>query len=256
DFVERVKAYAVKAAREGKEQTSWLNPDHQYEKALCGFLDQLLDHQASAAFIESFDAFARRAALIGALKSLTQTVLKVTLPGIADFYQGTEFWDLSFVDPDNRRRVDFASRQSSLREIADHPDWGDLADRWPDGRIKLALVRRLLAFRQQLADVFAHGDYRPISISGPHRNEVLAFARSSPREAAIVVAARLMRRASDGGRRWPTGDAWNGSVVLEGFSSLRNALTGAKIRELPAVPLCELFEQIPVAVLQAKCSLT
>jgi (1->4)-alpha-D-glucan 1-alpha-D-glucosylmutase len=256
DFVKRVKAYAVKAAREGKEQTSWLNPDHQYEEALCGFLDQLLDHQSSAAFIESFDAFARRAALIGALKSLTQIVLKVTLPGVADFYQGTEFWDLSFVDPDNRRLVDFAARQSSLKEIADHPDWGDLADRWPDGRIKLALVRCLLALRQRLADVFAHGDYRPISISGPHRHEVLAFARSSPPDAAIVVAARLMRQASDGGRRWPTGDAWNGSVALEGFSSLRNSLTGAKIKERPGAPLCELFEQIPVAVLQAKCSRT
>jgi (1->4)-alpha-D-glucan 1-alpha-D-glucosylmutase len=253
DFVERVKAYVIKAAREGKEQTSWLNPDHRYEEGLCDFLDQLLDRQASAAFIESFDAFARRAALIGALKSLTQTVLKVTLPGVADFYQGTEFWDLSFVDPDNRRRVDFAARQSSLNEISDHPDWSGLAGRWPDGRIKLALVRRLLAFRQRLTDIFAQGDYRPISVRGPHRDEVLAFARSSPPDAAIVVAARLMRGASDGGRRWPKGEAWKGSVAVEGFSSLHNGLTGAKVQQLPSVPLSELFAQIPVAVLQAKC---
>jgi (1->4)-alpha-D-glucan 1-alpha-D-glucosylmutase len=253
DFVERCKAYTVKAAREGKEQTSWLNPDARYERALCDFLDQLLDHQASGAFIESFDAFARRAALIGALKSLTQTVLKVTLPGIPDFYQGTEFWDLSFVDPDNRRLVDFAVRQSSMNDMADHGDWGDLVDRWPDGRIKLALIRRLLAFRQRLADVFAHGDYRPISITGPHRDEVLAFARSKPPDAAIVVAARLLRRASDAGRRWPKADAWNGTVAVEGFSSLRNGLTGAKARDSTALLLSELFEQIPVAVLQAEC---
>jgi (1->4)-alpha-D-glucan 1-alpha-D-glucosylmutase len=253
EFVERVKAYAIKAAREGKEQTSWLNPDHRYEEALCGFLDQLLDPQASAAFIDSFDSFARRAALIGALKSLTQTVLKATLPGIPDFYQGTEFWDLSFVDPDNRRLVDFAARQSMLNEIAVDADWGDLGDCWPDGRMKLALVRRLLAVRQRLPEVFAQGDYRPISISGPHCDEVLAFARSSPPDAAIVVAARLTRRASDSGRRWPKGDAWNATVAVEGFSSLHNGLTGAKIRELPAVPLSELFAQVPVAVLQAKC---
>jgi (1->4)-alpha-D-glucan 1-alpha-D-glucosylmutase len=252
-FVERIKAYAIKAAREGKEQTSWLDPDDRYEQALCGFLDQLLDHQTSAAFIESFDAFARRAALIGALKSLTQTVLKVTLPGIPDFYQGTEFWDLSFVDPDNRRLVDFAARQSSINEVADHFDWGDLVDRWPDGRIKLALIQRLLAFRQRLAHVFAHGDYQPILVTGPHRDEVLAFARSRPPDAAIVVVARLMQRASDGGRRWPNGDAWNGSVAVAGFSSLRNVLTDAKSTDLAAVPLSELFEHIPVAVLQAEC---
>jgi (1->4)-alpha-D-glucan 1-alpha-D-glucosylmutase len=253
DFVQRIKAYAVKAAREGKEQTSWLNPDDPYEEALCAFLDQLLDHRASAAFIQSFDAFARRAALIGALKSLTQTVLKATLPGIPDFYQGTEFWDLSFVDPDNRRLVDFAARQSSMSEMADHPDWGDFANRWPDGRIKLALIRRLLDFRQRLAHVFTHGDYRPISMAGPHRDEVLAFARSKPPDAAIVVVARSMKRASNGGRRWPKGDAWNEAVPVEGFSSLRNGLTGAKIKDLPVLPLSELFEQIPVAVLQAEC---
>jgi (1->4)-alpha-D-glucan 1-alpha-D-glucosylmutase len=252
-FVERIKAYAIKAAREGKQQTSWLDPDAEYEEALCGFLDRLLDPQASAAFIQSFDAFARRAALIGALKSLTQTVLKVALPGIPDFYQGTEFWDLSFVDPDNRRLVDFAARQASLSQMAEHLDWGDLATHWPDGRVKLALIQRLLAFRQRLAEVFAYGDYRPIPVNGPHRDEVLAFARSNPPNAAIVVVARLMKRASDGGRRWPTGDAWNGSVAVEGFSSLRNGLTGATLKDLPALPLSELFQQIPIAVLQAEC---
>jgi (1->4)-alpha-D-glucan 1-alpha-D-glucosylmutase len=191
--------------------------------------------------------------LIGALKSLTQTVLKVTLPGVPDFYQGTEFWDLSFVDPDNRRFVDFAARQSCMDDMDDHPDWDGLADRWPDGRIKLALIRRLLGFRQQFAHIFAHGDYRPISIADPHREEVLAFSRSNPPDAAIVVVARLMKRASDGGRRWPNGDAWNGSVPVEGFSSLRNGLTGAKIKDLPALPLSELFTTMPVAVLQAEC---
>jgi (1->4)-alpha-D-glucan 1-alpha-D-glucosylmutase len=256
DFVERIKAYAVKAAREAKEQTSWLDPDEQYEARLCRFLDQLLDHQASAVFIQSFDAFARRAALIGALKSLTQTVLKTTMPGVPDFYQGTELWDLSFVDPDNRRLVDFAARQSAMSELADHPDWGGLADSWPDGRIKLVLIRCLLAFRQRLADVFSLGDYRPLRVIGPHRDEVLAFVRTTPADAAIVVVARLMGRASDGGRRWPKGEEWSGSVAVEGLSSLRNGLTGTKLDDLPALPLSELFATIPVAVLQAECSAT
>jgi len=143
-----------------------------------------------------------------------------------------------------------------MNEMDDHSDWGDLADRWPDGRIKLTLIRRLLWFRQRLAHVFAHGDYRAISVAGPHRDEVLAFARSNPPDATIVVVARLMKRASDGGRRWPKGDTWNGSVAVEGFSSLRNGLTGAKAKDLPALPLSELFEQMPVAVLQAECLVT
>src|SRR4029079_3151965 len=104
----RLQAYALKAAREGKEQTSWTNPNEAYETALAGFIAQLLDPKVSAGFLGSFEKFARRPALLGALNSLSQLVLKATLPGVPDFYQGTELWDLSLVDPDNRRPVDFS----------------------------------------------------------------------------------------------------------------------------------------------------
>jgi len=126
-FVERMQAYAVKAAREGKEQTNWLAPDEYYERGLENFLGQLLDRGRSASFIEMFDAFVRRAALMGALNSLTQVALKATMPGVPDFYQGTEFWDLSLVDPDNRRPVDFAARSAALRAIGTEPSWPALA---------------------------------------------------------------------------------------------------------------------------------
>ena len=126
DFVRRIEDYAVKAAREGKLETSWLDPDEDYERGLRDFVRAILDRGRSGPFLDSFDGFARRTALLGALNSLTQLVLKATMPGVPDFYQGTETWDLSLVDPDNRRPVDFAARQAALA-AASEPDWAALA---------------------------------------------------------------------------------------------------------------------------------
>src|SRR3954468_8023870 len=140
EFVERMQAYAIKAAREGKQQTSWLAPDEGYEAGLKDFLQRILDPAQAAEFITSFDAFARRAALIGAVNSLSQLSLKATMPGVPDFYQGTELWDLSLVDPDNRRPVDFPVREDDLAALAASADFRALADTWPDGRIKFALT--------------------------------------------------------------------------------------------------------------------
>jgi len=116
----------------------------------------------------------------------------------------------------------------------------------------LALTRRLLAFRKRLADVFAQGDYTPVCIKGPDRDEVIAFSRRSGREAAIVVVGRLMGRASDGGRRWPSSHSWRGSVSLRGFSSLRNILTAETVGTAEELDLSDLFNVLPLAVLQAE----
>ena len=111
-FVERIQAYALKAAREGKEETSWLNPHEAYENGVKTFIARILDPALSGEFLEALQTLARRVALLGALNSLSQLTLKATMPGVPDFYQGTEFWDLSLVDPDNRRPVDFAARHA------------------------------------------------------------------------------------------------------------------------------------------------
>ncbi|TJX00577.1 malto-oligosyltrehalose synthase, partial [Neisseria gonorrhoeae] len=129
---ERLQAYALKAAREGKEETSWLNPNEAYENGLRSFIARMLDRERSAEFLQAMETLAKRVALLGALNSLTQLTLKATLPGVPDFYQGTEFWDLSMVDPDNRRPVDFAARERALRD-SETPDWTDLIAHWPDG---------------------------------------------------------------------------------------------------------------------------
>lgn len=246
-FVERMQAFAVKAAREGKERTSWLAPDESYEAGLTSFVHRLLDPDESAPFLRSFDAFARRTALIGALNSLVQVTLKATIPGVPDFYQGTELWDLSLVDPDNRRPVDFAARRSLLRSL-ESADWPELAGAWPDGRIKFALTLRLLALRRQYADLFSAGVYQPLQISGPRRNEVVAFARRRGEDAVIVVVGRGFGCASDEGRRWPSAQAWDAEVSLDEFSQIRNVLWEREA----ASDVSGLFGVLPVAVLHAR----
>jgi (1->4)-alpha-D-glucan 1-alpha-D-glucosylmutase len=251
-FVARMQAYAVKAAREGKQQTNWLSPDARYERGLESFLGRLLDRQQSASFIDSFALLARRVALLGALNGLTQVVLKTAMPGVPDFYQGTEFWDLSLVDPDNRRPVDFAARSIALDSIGDAPDWPALAATWPDGRIKLALTRRLLALRAQLADLFARGAYRALEVTGPYGNELIAFARVRDRDAVIVVTGRLFKRATSGGRQWPCGQAWDAAVSVDDFSNMAETIVSGQQVRGPRLAACELLAVLPVAVLRAR----
>jgi (1->4)-alpha-D-glucan 1-alpha-D-glucosylmutase len=251
-FVERMQAYVVKAAREGKQVTSWIAPNESYETGLRQFVARILDRKFSGRFLASFEAFARRGALLGALNSLTQTALKALMPGVPDFYQGTEFWDLSFVDPDNRRTVDFAARARSLANIAAHPEWDVLARNWQNGEIKLALTRLLLSQRRQWAEVLTHGDYRPLRVTGPHRKEIIAFARTSGRAALIVVAARLFHRVTNGGREWRLAAAWDAAVNLDGYSQLQNVVADAAVREAN-VPVAALLGPLPVAILEARC---
>jgi (1->4)-alpha-D-glucan 1-alpha-D-glucosylmutase len=189
---------------------------------------------------------------MGALNSLTQVTLKAAMPGVPDFYQGTELWDLSLVDPDNRRAVDFGTRASLLPSLDDAPDWRALARGWTDGRIKFALTRRHLALRAHLQDVFANGSYRPLKVAGPHANEVIAFARVSGRNAVIVACGRLFGRATDGGRRWPSGADWNASLLLEEFADVSDALTDGQKFTGPRVAISQLFDALPIALLQAQ----
>jgi (1->4)-alpha-D-glucan 1-alpha-D-glucosylmutase len=176
-FVARMQAYALKASREGKDVTSWVMPDARYEAGLTAFVAQILDQDRSARFLQAFEPFARRIALLGALNSLSQLALKLTVPGVPDFYQGAELWDLALVDPDNRRPVDFSARAAALSAIGHPPDWPALAASWRDARVKLALMRTLLSLRQQWPAVFTNGTYQPLDVSGPDSNAVVAFAR-------------------------------------------------------------------------------
>jgi len=246
-FLERMQAYALKAAREGKQETSWLNPNEAYEEGLRTFLTRILDQAVSSEFLSSIETLARRIALLGALNSLSQLTLKAMIPGVPDFYQGTEYWDLSLVDPDNRRPVDFAERAAVLAAMP-APDWEKLVQRWPDGHLKLAWTRQLLKMRSELAEVFTHGDYQRLEVSGPYRDHIIAFARRRGFEAAITVVAKTLAPLSQQGRIWPRGETFEGQLEIKGYS-LEGMSEAAGATQ---VPLSALFRHLPVAVLKAK----
>ncbi|MGZ3350503.1 MAG: malto-oligosyltrehalose synthase, partial [Xanthobacteraceae bacterium] len=245
-FVERMQAYALKASREGKQETSWLNPNETYEAGLRTFIERILDPSLSAEFLNSMATLAQRLALLGALNSLSQVTLKATMPGVPDFYQGTEFWDLSLVDPDNRRPVDFTERARVLASM-ETPDWHHLARNWPDGHLKLAWTRHLLKLRSELPDVFANGDYEPLQVSGPHRDHVIAFARRRDGDAVIVAVAKSFAAFSQGGRAWPRAENYDASLHISGY-----AAEGFADADASKIRLADLFRHLPAAVLKAR----
>lgn len=242
-FIDRICAFALKAAREGKQQTSWLNPREKYEKALEEYVRALLDPDRNAQFLADFATFAERTGLLGALNSLTQVTLKMTVPGVPDIYQGTEYWDLSLVDPDNRRPVDFVERRHALANIADQP-YADLCAAWRDGRIKLALTRDLLALRRDKPALFAQGDHVGLTVSGAHRDNAVAYVRCRGSEAVVVVALRHFAGLTEGGRRWPDvahleADINISGLDIHGFEArstigIAELLNGATVCAVPA----------------------
>ena len=237
-FIKRMQAYAIKAAREGKTETSWINPNVAYEEALDQFVSDILGRDQD--FTSSLGEVARRASFLGMLNSLTQLVLKSTVAGTPDFYQGTELWDFSLVDPDNRRPVDFASRQALMSQ---REGWDQLKAGWPDGRIKFELTRRLLALRQKWPAVFLKGAYRPIEVSGEHAQHVIAFARTHRRKTIVVAVLCHFAALTKDGREWPS--AVQATLDLSGHArrTFRNVLTNAK-----GAPL---FETLPVELLES-----
>lgn len=240
-FVERIQAYGLKAAREGKEETSWLNPHEAYEAGIRDFVAKVLDPAQSGEFLEALQILARRVALLGALNSLSQLTLKATLPGVPDFYQGTESWDLSLVDPDNRRPVDFAARRAALASL-EAPDWSGLIKAWPDGRLKLAWTRHLLKLRNELAEIFTQGDYQPLEVRGAHADHVIAFARRRGRAAAIVVAGRQFAPFTQAGREWPVLEQFDATIDITG-----HAARGLAGNELPIVQALRDFPAVVIA---------
>jgi (1->4)-alpha-D-glucan 1-alpha-D-glucosylmutase len=243
-YVDRIVAYAMKAAREGKQQTSWTNPNEAYEKAFEEFIRAILD-PGNKAFLTSFNELASRTSLIGALSSLSQLTLKALQPGVPDFYQGTELWDFSLVDPDNRRPVDYARRH----ELAAAPpdDWDSLSADWNSGAIKFALLRKLTALRTAMPRLFEDGGYHPIDL--PDADNYLAFARRRGSAQCIAIVARRFQAVTMGGREWP--QEWPGTVTLPGRAELFDLL-GRTHRTGEPITLTELFGPLPVAVLSSR----
>ena len=235
-FTDRLKGAMTKAMRESKTHTTWASPDAAYEGSTLAFLEHALTGEGAAAFLPAVRPFAARIAQLGVSNSIVQTVLKLTIPGVPDIYQGAELWDLSMVDPDNRRPVDFAARQRMLDEI----ETDLLRDQegamrryrrdWHDGRIKLAVIATLLAFRRDHASLFADGTYEPLSASGPRADEVVAFERRSDAQAdgptSIMVAVRRFPGRHEAADRPCNADAVLFDATSAGPTGRRDLLTG------------------------------
>ncbi len=245
-FAARMQEYALKAAREGKEETSWLNPHAAYETGVKNFIEKILDPLLSGEFLNSLQTLAQRLSLLGGLNSLSQITLKAMMPGVPDFYQGTERWDFSLVDPDNRRPVDFAERARHLN-VLETPDWGQLAGNWPNGHLKHAWTRHLLELRAELADVFTGGEYEPLNVSGPQGDHFIAFARRRGRDAAIVVVTRWFAPLTDSGRHWPAANDFDATLDIGGY-----AVEGFADADADQLRLSDLLTHLPVAVLKAR----
>ena len=215
DFVARMQAYAVKAAREGKRETSWINPDSAYEAGLVGFVERILDCKQGSDFLADFGAFAERTNLLGALYGLSQLVLKATIPGVPDFYQGTELWDLALVDPDNRRGVAFDTRAQLLQQC--EQDFATLAASWLDARIKLLRLTDCsgcdLKCRccSRVANMNRSPPVAPIATTSSRSRAYGMEKRSLSQSAGI---SRGSRKAADTGRAAPTGTLVSMSTTM------------------------------------------
>lgn len=219
DFINRIQQYMTKALKEAKVNSSWTEPNEEWERAVLDFIEAILSEGKSREFLEDFSAFCGQIQWVGAMNSLTQVTLKCTLPGVPDFYQGTELWDFSLVDPDNRRAVDYGLRRSLLSGLdADEPT--ALLEDWRSGRIKLFLIQRLLRLRAEHAAFFRNATYEPVKVVGSQADRLIAYKRRWNGQELVVVAPRL----SGVFESFPIGDVWQGCEVASDVG--RNVLTG------------------------------
>jgi maltooligosyltrehalose synthase len=181
DYIDRLNAYFQKALREAKRHSNWANPNADYENATVNFINKILDNDST--FRKTFIPFLEKVNIFGVFNSLGQLMLKFTCPGIPDIYQGTELWDLSLVDPDNRRPVDYNSRRKILEQDA---AFDELLKNYRTGEVKLHLMHRLLQIRNEYEQILTEGEYVPVTIDEKYNGHVLTFMRKHDRSAIFV----------------------------------------------------------------------
>jgi len=263
EWRDRLAQWLLKALREAKSITSWTEPNLAYESACKYFLFQLLDLHASAEFLHSLHRFVGTIATAGALNSLTQLLLKFTAPGVPDTYQGCEWWDFSFADPDNRRPVDYEARSAALAQGDDRTAGEDniaaLLEHWRDGHIKQKLLRELLTLRAALPELFAAGNYRPLPLRGKYALHAFAFARSWNQQTLIVLAPRLATRLLHSNNTLAIApEAWLDTALVlperlavQRWRPLFNKTAESIAARERKLPLRELLPQVPFEILRA-----
>jgi len=249
DYSERIQAYMAKALHEAKLNTSWIQPNEEWDTAMRDFVAKILDPSPRNKFIPAFIPVAKETARLGAVNSLAQLLLKLTSPGVPDIYQGNEIWDYSLVDPDNRRPVDYNRRREMLESLATG-NAHDLVRDWADGRIKMFLTQRISQFRRQHAELFQHGEYLPLTPSGTFAECCVSFAREREDQWIIVIAPRLSSHVGFP----PIGESWKDTIVeLPETLPLAHAHDLFTCRGIPVqgrrVKLADAMSTLPFAVI-------
>ncbi len=258
----RLEQYIEKMLREAKVHSFWSEPDIEYENAVKEFVKSILTPAGQNLFLDEFLPFQKKIAHYGILNSLSQTLIKMTAPGVPDFYQGTELWDFSLVDPDNRRPVDFKLREKYLDEIIQRSTREDvfeylsiLRSNAYDGRIKLLLTYKTLAARTENPNVFLQGEYTPLRVTGKFRNHIIAYSREYENTTAAIIAPRWFTSIVDA-QTFPIGkEVWGDTSVYLPPPRSRiwgNALTGERIEKGGRVTVAEILTNYPEALLISK----
>lgn len=248
EYIGRIQTYMAKALKEAKVNTSWIQPNEQWDAAMHEFVPRVLDPSPKNKFLPSFLPLAEEIARLGAINSLAQLVLKLTVPGVPDIYQGSEIWDFSLVDPDNRRPVDYTHRRKLIESLTSATTEA-LLENWPDGRIKLFVTQRLLRFRRDHAALFQQGGYLPLTAGGTFADCCVGFVREYEGEWLTVVVPRVSSRVGFP----PIGERWKDTMVTlpEPLPrvSVKEIFTGRELRaDGAAINLSEAMASLPFAV--------
>ena len=259
-YTRRIQDFMVKAVREAMVHTRWTVPNLDHERALVEFIENILEDTPENRFLHDLRRFADRVAYYGALNNLSQLVVKLVSPGVADFYQGSELWDLRLVDPDNRKPVDFTTlRKMLVSQTKKEGSLEELLRCWRSGQIKLHVTRRGLRFRQENGALLLKGAYLPLEVTGTHRECVIAFGRRYRGDWAVAIAPRFTVRLGDQASGALGTQGWNDTSVLlpkEAPRNWINTLSGERVsvEDSSAIRLDKLLENIPVALLSNEVS--
>lgn len=272
EYVERIRRFMLKAIKEKKVHTSWINPSEAYDSAVAEFVCRTLIGSRAQRFLQLFVPFAKRIAWLGMVNSLSQVVLKIASPGVPDFYQGTELWDLNLVDPDNRRPVDFTPRQEVLARMnpllaesrastAPISAVAEMLANWQDGRIKLYVTAAGLRLRKSLSPLLLKGEYIPLTVEGEKKNHAVAFARVREGQCLVALAPRLVAHLVGQGQSLPVGqETWGQTriVLPRGFvfQSYQNVFTNEEVRPADSIRIAvaEALRTCPVAILVSRAN--
>lgn len=257
EFIDRVKDYIIKSIREAKVHTAWLRPDTDYESGYLAFIDKILTLSEGNEFLQAFRPFQQQVADYAVFNSLAQVLLKNVAPGVPDLYQGNELWDLSLVDPDNRRPVDYKQRHAYLQEIQSKIATdilsliNELFDTKEDGRIKLFLTYQVLQARQKYLAVFQQGNYQPLNVTGMFADHIVAFARTWQNQVAIALVPRFLTSVVQPGEL-PLGQHWQDTQVElppEMPTEWMDAITGQPLQSKDQISIQAAFQYFPAGLL-------